>query len=402
MPGQARAKYVLILPDGAADLPLAELDGKTPLEAARTPHADWIAANGRQGTLRTVPDGFSPGSDVATMSLLGYDPHRYHTGRAPLEAAARDLKTGSDDLIFRCNLVTIADGCMSDFTAGHISQPEAARLIAEMNARLGNERVRFHEGVSYRHLMVYENAGKMAPDCTPPHDIPGRPAAEFLPSGPGAKEIREIMFRVEEIIEHHEVNEVRRDLGENPATSIWLWGQGRPPDLPSFRERFGVRGAVIAAVDLVRGLAKCIGWPVIDVEGATGYLDTNYAGKGAAAVAAIDEYDLIMVHVEAPDEAGHLGDAGEKVRAIERVDEFVVGPLLEKIRGFDRWRMAIVPDHPTPVATRIHSADPPPFCMAGTGVEARLAAPFGERNAAAGDLHIGRGHDWMEYFLRLG
>ena len=401
MAQQATTKYALILPDGAADVPISALGDKTAIEAAATPAMDWIASHGRQGTLRTVPDGFSPGSDVATLSVLGLDPRQYHTGRAPLEAAAREIDTGPDDLIFRCNLVTIADGRMEDFTAGHIPQAEAARLIEELNAELGNHHVCFFEGVSYRHLMVHGDAGGMAPVCTPPHDIPGQAVESYLPTGPGSDALMEIMLRGEEILEAHPINEVRRDLGENPATSIWLWGQGRPPSLPKFSDRFGLRGATIAAVDLIRGIARCMGMSVIDVPGATGYLDTDYAGKGAAALLALDEYDLVVVHVESPDEAGHLGDAAAKVNAIEQVDRHVVAPLLERLRGLERWRIAVVPDHPTPVGTRVHSADPPPFCMAGTRIETRDDRPFGERNAAAGDLHIAEGHNWREYFLRL-
>jgi 2,3-bisphosphoglycerate-independent phosphoglycerate mutase len=249
--------------------------------------------------------------------------------------------------------------------------------------------------------MVHGDAGGMAPVCTPPHDIPGQAVKSYLPTGPGSDEVLKLMLRGEEILEAHPINDVRRDLGENPATSIWLWGQGRPPSLPTFSDLFGIRGATIAAVDLIRGLARCMGMSVIDVPGATGYLDTNYAGKGAAALRALDEYDLVVVHVESPDEAGHLGDAAEKVNAIEQVDRHVVAPLLDRLRGLERWRIAVVPDHPTPVGTRIHSADPPPFCMAGTRIESREDRPFGERNAAAADLHISEGHTWMEYFLRI-
>ena len=395
-------KYALILPDGAADEPIPELDDRTTLEAARTPNMDWVATNGRVGTIRTVPEGFTPGSDVATLSVVGYDPDACYTGRAPLEAVAKRISLVPGELAFRCNLVTVVDGRMIDFSAGHISQPEAATLIADLQAELGDQRVRFHAGVGYRHLVTVKDAGHMKVKCTPPHDIPGEAIAGYLPTGKGSDEVRDLMTRSQTILETHEVNQVRRDLGENPATSIWLWGQGPTPKLGNFKDRFGVRGAVITAVDLIRGIAISVGWRLIEVEGATAYLDTNYRGKGQAAVAALDDVDLIVVHVEAPDEAGHNGDAAAKVEAIERIDEHVVGPLLEKLRGFDRWRVLCVPDHPTPVLKQTHTATPPPFCMAGTGVAPDQATAFDETQAEQGSLHIDPGHELMEYFLKAG
>lgn len=393
-------KYALILPDGAADEPVKELDGQTPLQAARTPNMDWISSNGRIGTVRTVPEGFLPASDVATLSVIGYDPHRYYTGRAPLEAAAQHLAVGSDDLVFRCNLTTIIDGMMVDFSAGHIAQAEAEALIEALNHGLADERIRFHAGVMYRHLMLLKKASKFDCSCTPPHDIPGQPIAKHLPRGKDAELIRDLMLRSGEILENHQVNQIRRDLGESPATSIWLWGQGNMPDLPDFESRFGVRGACITAVDLIRGIATLVGWALLQVEGATGYLDTNYKGKGEQAVAALDKYDLITVHIEAPDEAGHSGDAQAKVQAIERIDEHVVGPVLEKLKDFPKWRVLLLPDHPTPVAKRTHTAVPPPFCMAGSDVPHVRGASFSEISAENGDLHIETGHDLMEYFLQ--
>lgn len=393
-------KYALILPDGAADEPVRELGGRTPLEAARTPNIDWIATSGRQGTVVTVPRGWAPGSDVATLSVLGYDPLRYHTGRAPIEAAARRIHVERGSKVFRCNLVTIADGRMADFAAGHIRQAEAERIIGDLNERLGDWRIRFYPGVSYRHLMVLRDAETVRPKCTPPHDIPGEPVRAYLPTGRGSRLIRRIMKDAQALLADHEVNQVRCELGENPATGIWLWGAGRPPRLPRFKERFGLAGAAVAAVDLIRGIAVCLGWRLIDVPGATGYLDTDYDAKGRAAAEALDAYDLVAVHVEAPDEAGHNGDADAKVLSLERIDEAIVGPVLDKLRRFDRWRVLVAPDHPTPVGTRTHSPVPPPFCMAGTGVASRLAMPFSEANAAASDLKIDPGHILMEYFLK--
>lgn len=393
-------KYAIVLPDGAADEPVDALDGRTPLEAARKPNIDWISTNGRQGLVYTVPRGFAPGSDVATLSLFGYDPQVHYSGRAPLEAAARGIGVAPDQLVFRCNFVTIVDDVLEDFTAGHISQREADLLIADLNAKLGGRSLRFHSGVSYRNLLVAHDATEGKLQCTPPHDIPNRKIAEYLPRGAGAEWVVSVMDKARAILAGHDVNLVRRDLGENPATDIWLWGQGRARPIEQFEKRYRAAGAVVAAVDLIRGIARTVGMDVLDVEGATGFLDTNYAGKGAAAVAALDTYDLVIVHIEAPDEAGHLGDAGAKVQAIERIDEFVVGPLLEKLRTFDEWRILVAPDHPTPVGKRVHTDAPPPFCMAGHRVHAVLKRPFCESAAASSDLTIDLGHELMEYFLR--
>jgi len=395
-------KYALILPDGAADEPVAELGGKTPLAVARKPHMDWVAMNGRQGTARTVPEGYLPGSDVATLSVIGYDSRKYYTGRAPIEAAARRLNVGPNDIVYRCNLVTIADGKMEDFTAGHIRQQEAERLIADLNTNLGNDKLSFHVGVGYRHLMIQRDAIGTKVEATPPHDIPGESVQKYLPAGKGSEEIRELMERSQALLAEHEVNRVRRELGENPATSIWLWGQGPMPKLDRFRDRFGVRGAAIGAVDLFRGVAVCVGWSLIDVPGATGFIDTNYHGKGQAAVSALDEYDLVAVHVEAPDEAGHMGECAEKIKAIEQIDEHIVGPVLEKLRTFDEWRILVAPDHPTPVSHKTHTAEPPPFCMAGTNVRGIQQEPYTEENARQSDLHVDPGHELMEYFLKHG
>ncbi|MCO6439191.1 MAG: cofactor-independent phosphoglycerate mutase [Phycisphaerae bacterium] len=393
-------KYAIILPDGAADLPVPELDGRTPLEAARKPNMDWIAASGRQGRVVTVPEGYTPGSDVATLTLFGYDPAKYYSGRAPLEAAAQGLPVGEDELVFRCNLVTIVDGVMADFTAGHIGQKEAERILADLNTLLGGERCRFHVGVSYRNLMIAARASEIDVQCTPPHDIPDKAVDRYLPRGRGAEWLRGLMDQARALLSEHDVNVVRRDLGENPVTDIWLWGQGRPMVLPTLHERFGLRGALIAAVDLIRGIARLAGMDVIDVPGATGYLDTDYAAKGRYAVEALDKYDVVVVHVEAPDEAGHLGNVREKVAAIERVDAHVVGRVLNRLRQEPEWRILVAPDHPTPVSTRVHSAEPPPFCLAGTRFHGIVQRAFCESAASKSDLFIDPGHELLEYFLR--
>jgi 2,3-bisphosphoglycerate-independent phosphoglycerate mutase len=393
-------KYAIIIPDGAADLPLEQLGGKTPLQAAATPNIDWIAANGKVGMVRTIPKTMSAGSDVAILSVIGYDPKEFYTGRAPLEAAAQGLQIAPDEWVFRCNLVTVVDGLMEDYSAGHISTEEAGALINELNRLLGGAHVKFYRGVSYRHLMTLK--GECSVTTTAPHDILGKPVAEFLPLGAGADLLRTLIDRSQAILANHEINNVRRDLGENPATAIWLWGQGKTPRLPSFEERFGLKGAAITAVDLVRGLAKLIGWETIDVPGATGYLDTNYAGKGAAAVAASGRCDLVCVHVEAPDEAGHNADVRGKIQAIEQIDRHIVGPVLQRLQEEgDQWRILVLPDHPTPISVRTHTREPVPFAMAGLRVEGVVPARLTEESGAASDLHVARGCDLMEFFLTV-
>jgi 2,3-bisphosphoglycerate-independent phosphoglycerate mutase len=392
-------KYAIVIPDGAADEPQEELEGLTPLASARTPNMDWVSAHGRRGTVRNIPKGMDCGSDVATLSVLGYDPRQYYTGRAPLEAAARGVELGPDQWVFRSNLVTIIDGVMEDHSAGHISTEEAGVLVGELNRLLARDRISFHVGVSYRHLMTLK--GDIDVTTTPPHDILGRPVEEHMPAGPGGEVLGTIIQRSEQVLADHEVNRIRRDLGENPATHVWLWGQGRRPDLPGFAERYGVRGAAISAVDLIRGLSLLIGWDFIEVPGATGFLDTNFAGKGQAAVEALADHDMVFVHVEASDEAGHQGDAKAKAHAVEQVDRHIVGPLLDHLRGGeDDWRLLVLPDHPTPVRLRTHTDEPVPFAMAGTGLSSVVEAPFTEAAAAESDFHVQLGHELMEYFLK--
>lgn len=393
-------KYAMILAGGAADEPVEALDGRTPLEAAVKPNIDWISMNGRQGCVATVPHGFAPGSDVALLSLFGYDPHRYYSGRGALEAVAHGLGIASDQLVFRCNFVTLVDGRMEDFTAGHIRQIEADRLIADLNEHFRQERCVFHSGVSYRNLMVASDAADFRMTCTPPHSIPGAPASKHLPKGRGADWIRSVMDRARSVLVDHDVNLVRRDLRENPATDIWPWGQGRPTTFEPFVSRHGLTGALVGAVDLIRGIGRCAGMTLIDVPGVTGRLDTDYQAKGRAAMDALDAFDFVVVHIEAPDEAGHQGDAEAKIEAIERIDEAIVGPVLAKLREFDQWRVLIALDHATPIGRRVHTAAAPPFCLAGSAVHTVLNRPFSETTARTSDLQIDPGYDLMEYFLR--
>jgi 2,3-bisphosphoglycerate-independent phosphoglycerate mutase len=393
-------KYAIILPDGAADEPLAQLGGKTPLEAACIPHMDWIAEHGRLGRFVTIPEGFTPATDVGTLSVLGYDPHVCYSGRAPIEAAAKGLAARPDQLIFRCNFVTILDGLMKDNTAGHIAQAEADALIAALQRELADQGCEFHAGVTYRNLMLLSEAAELKLRCAPPHDIIDQPVAAYAPQGTGAGRIERIADRARAVIAAHEVNRKRREQGRDPVTDIWLWGQGRPSVLEPFATRFGLRAAVITGVDILRGMARLMGMEIIEVPGATGYIDTDYAGKGRAAVRALDGFGLIVVHVEAADESAHLGDAGEKVRALERMDEAIVGPLLEKLAGSPQWRVLVAVDHPTLTTTRGHSAIPPLFAFAGTGIEAVERAPFTEPAAERGGHWITPGHRLMDVFLR--
>ena len=393
-------KHAIVIPDGAADRPAEALGGRTPFEVARLPNMDYIATEGRLGTVRTIPSGMAPGSDVAILSLLGYDPVRSYTGRAPLEAAARGIEARPDDWIFRCNLVTVADGKMVDYSAGHISTQEADVLVRALEEQFGSDTLRFYAGVGYRHLLVVRGESFKV-QTTPPHDILGRGVRKYLPKGKNAARLRELIDASRDVLGSHQVNRVRSDLGENPASQIWLWGEGQKPALASFRKRWGLTGAAITAVDLVRGIARLIGWDVIEVEGATGYYDTNYAGKGEAAIEALGNHDLVVVHVESTDEAGHNGDAREKVRALEAVDREIVGPLLKALQGAgDPWRILVAPDHETPLDVRTHEGRPVPFVMMGDGLEAgRRERAMTETAARKAGLHVAVGHELMEYFL---
>ncbi len=394
-------KYAIVIPDGAADRPVPDLRDRTPLEVAHKPHMDRIAAEGRSGLVRFAPPGMHPGSDVCILSLVGYDPKSCYTGRAPIEAAARDIPLAEDDWIFRTNLVTVADGEMVDYSAGHITTKEARLLIEAVAGELGSDQVEFHPGVGYRHLMVVHGSTFQV-RTQPPHDIMGEPLKRHLPRGKNAKRLIELMEASRAVLEGHPVNRVRRDLGENSASQIWLWGEGTRPALESFQARFGLRGAAITAVDLVRGIAKLVGWDIIEVKGATGYYDTNYAGKGEAAVRALEHHDLVLVHVEASDEAGHNGDAHAKVRAIESVDAHVVGPLLESLEGGnEQWRILVAPDHPTPIEIRTHDGEPVPFAMMGAGLKPlRPGLAMDEKTARGAGLRVDVGHELMEYFLK--
>lgn len=393
-------KYVVVLPDGAADEPLAQLGGKTPLEAASIPNMHWIAQHGTVGRAVTIPEGFTPGTDVGTLTLLGYDPHEFYTGRAPLEAAAKGLKVRADQLIFRCNFVNITDGRMTDFTAGHIAQADAEQLIAALNEAMAADGCEFHAGVSYRNLMLLDDAAQMQLKCAPPHDISDQLVANYEPVGSGSDRVTQLMARASKIVAAHPVNKERIAHGHLSATNIWLWGQGRPTHLQPLVDRFGVSGVCITAVDIIRGMAVCSGLKLIHVPGATGYIDTDYDAKGAAAIKALDDNDLVVVHVEAADEAGHLGNAVEKIKALERIDQAIVGPLLDALKPYGAWRILVAADHPTPCSTKAHSSVPPLFAFAGSDLPVSDAGVFTEKGAADGIL-IDPGHTLFGRFLHI-
>ncbi|MHB8109090.1 MAG: cofactor-independent phosphoglycerate mutase [Syntrophorhabdaceae bacterium] len=357
-------KYIVIIGDGMADFPLPELQGRTPLMASKKPNMDMLARRGRVGRVNTVPQGFSPGSDVAGMSIFGYDPALYYTGRAPIEAFGMGISMAPDDVAYRCNLVHIGndrDGdIMTDYSGGHISTEEASELIDSLAAKLGSPGITFFPGVGYRHIMLWKG-GSFDLTTTPPHDITGKPVADYLPSGEGAEMIGSLMKNSREILESHEINRKRIDSGKLPANSIWLWGQGKKAGLPSFQEKFGLKGATVCAVDLVRGLSSLVGFIAPHVEGATGYLDTDYGAKARCALELLKDHDIVYIHVEAPDEASHNGNVTEKIKAIEHIDAEVLGTLLD--RTDDDTRFLIVTDHATPIAMKTHFAVPVPFAI---------------------------------------
>lgn len=397
-------KYAIIIPDGCADEPLESLGGKTPLQAARVPHMDAIAAAGVVGRANHVPPSLPAGSDVANLSLFGYDPMEYFTGRAPLEAAAQGIELGPDDWAVRCNLVTVQDQTMKSFTAGHISSEEAREVLATCQERLGNERLQFIPGVSYRNLLIYRGAGGPPPfgrdtRTTPPHDLTDKSVLDDYPRGPGSDLLNRLMTESVDVLAQHPVTAARVSAGKLPPTNVWLWGLGRTPRLTSFQELHGRSGAMITAVDLLRGLAALIGWRRIEVPGATGYLDTDYAAKGRYAIDAIDATDIICVHVEATDEASHEGRAEAKIEALEQIDQHIVGPLHEALKNRGDYRILVSPDHPTPIRLKTHSHGFVPFAVAGTGVPADAARTYDEPSAGASPRCFTDGWKMMAWFL---
>jgi len=397
-------KYVILLGDGMADYPLPELQGKTPLQAAHTPHMDRIAAEGTLGLIDTIPAGLTPGSDVANLSVLGYDPMVYHTGRGPLEAASMGVSLAPDDVAFRCNLVTLgetAETVMEDFTAGHISSEEARRIVEDLDAELGSPEIGFYPGVGYRHLMVYRG-GPTALKTIPPHDITGRPIAGYLPKGKGSDQIGHLMECSRAILKDHPVNRDRMAEGKKTADSIWLWGEGRAPAMKPLTARYGIKGGIISAVDLLKGIGVYAGLDILPVEGATGYTDTNYRGKAERALEYLRNGDFVFLHVEAPDEMGHEGDTEGKIRAIEDFDREVVGTVLAGTPSLKDVRVMVLSDHPTPIELKTHSSDPSPFAVLSSadGENAGTGNPYSEASAGDTGIVVSPGHLLMDWFMK--
>lgn len=400
-------KYAIIIPDGCADEPQEALHGKTPLQAARTPEMDRLAATGIVGRANHVPLELPPGSDVANLSLLGYDPQVHFTGRAPLEAAAQGIPLGPHDWAVRCNLVCIQDQTMRDFTAGHISTGEATELLRSAQEVLTIPGLQFFPGVSYRNLLVVRGEQLPVPfsrdtRSTPPHDLTDKPILDDYPRGPGCDLLCDLMQRSQALFSDHPVNRRRLEQNLLPASHVWLWGLGKAPQLPLFRELHQLQGVMITAVDLLRGLGALIGWPRIHVPGATGYLDTDYAAKGRAAVDALASNDLVCVHIEAPDEASHEGNVSAKMEALEQIDRHIVGPVHAALRSHGEYRIMVSPDHPTPVRTKTHSHGFVPFVVAGSGVvtgHSNHPSTYDEVTAGQSTLAFPVGWQWMSTFL---
>ena len=399
-------KTVLVIPDGVADEPQPSLDGRTPLQAAHLPHMDEVARCGVVGRTDNVPASMPSGSDVGTMSLFGYDTLKFHTGRAPIEAAAQEIELEPGDWAIRCNLVTVEDGRMKSFTADQYPSDSGRELIELLQRdTCGDEHWKYVPGVSYRNLLIYRSRGTDAPftkqtQTTPPHDITDQAVEEYLPSGPGGEVLRTLMKGSQDLFASATANQTRRKAGELPATQTWLWGEGSRPALEPFVDCYGARGGVITAVDLLRGMGRLIGWDVIEVEGATGYLDTDYAAKGRAAIENLqrDDLDFLVVHVEATDEASHEGDTQAKLRAVEQIDQHIVGPVHDWLRSQEEYRLLVCPDHPTFLRTKTHSHGDCPFAACGTGIERNSLETYDEGAAAASELAFPQGHELMGWF----
>jgi len=396
-------KYIIILGDGMADEPIPALNYKTPLEYASTPNMDYIASLGTLGLIHTIPEGLPPGSDVANLSVLGYDPKGCYSGRGPLEAASMGIKMEPSDVAFRCNLITLNSDNnpkMVDFTSGHIDSETAKILIKELNSKLGTDEFAFFPGVSYRHIFIWRK-GKTEMHTHPPHDITGKTIKEFLPIGDGAEAIKGIMEKAREILTHHPINRERKERGQKPANGIWLWGQGRVPKIIPLSTIFALRGGMISAVDLLKGIAYYAGLENLPVNGATGYIDTNYAGKAKKAIEALNKLDFVFLHVEAPDEMGHEGNLEGKIKAIEDIDKFIVGPILNEIVAKQEFRLMVLSDHPTPVRTMTHTANPSPFAVISSldGENMKKRYTFCEKSAYESGIYISPGYTLLGHFL---
>ena len=400
-------KYLVMLCDGMADEPNEALGNSTPMEKANKPCMNSLAAKAEVGIVKTVAEGLKPGSDVANLSVLGYEPAVYYSGRSPLEAASIGIDLKDTDVTLRCNLVTLSDDedyenkTILDYCADDISSEEAKILIEYIQEKLGNDVFRFYPGVSYRHCLVWRNGNPHPGVLTPPHDITGKVITDYIPKGEAVDELYDLMKKSYDLLKDHPVNQARIARGKRPANSIWLWGEGTKPLLDNFSEKFGIKGSMISAVDLLKGIAICAGMNSVDVDGATGYLDTNFDGKCKAA---IEEFkngaDLVYVHVEAPDECGHRGEIENKVKAIEMIDEHILGPVVEFLKGYDDFAVLVCPDHPTPLSIRTHTSTPVPYLIYDSKNEINSGVKvFCEKEARETGNYIEKGFTMMNYFL---
>ena len=398
-------KYLLIVGDGMADYPVDTLNGKTPLQVANKPNMDALASKGCSGILRTIPEDMPPGSDIANLSILGYNPKKYYTGRGPLEAASRGVPLGKDDVAFRCNLITEENGILVDYSAGHITNDEAKELMESIRKNLGEPgKVDFYAGVSYRHLLILRNkkySNKIS--CTPPHDFVGTKVAGVLPKAktpagePTANALKKMILNSKRILEEHPVNVSRVALDKRPGNMIWPWSQGKKPNMPTLQERYGISGAVISAVDLVKGIGAYAGMEIVNVPGATGFYDTNYEGKADYALRALEKHDMVFVHVEAPDEAGHSGDYRQKIRTIEDLDKRLIGRLLNGLN--QECTVAVLPDHATPISVKTHTKDTVPFTICSPSIKPDEVKCFDEISAKRGGFGFLEGEELMPLFV---
>lgn len=393
-------KILVLIGDGMSDRPIEKLGGRTPLEAAETPNMDDLAAAGAVGLTCNVPDGMEPHSDVAIMSIMGYDPAVCYTGRGPLEAASIGVGIAPGETAFRCNLITIEGGLIDDYSGGHITTEDSGVLIQSLSEKLDGEGVRFHHGISFRNLLVLE--GDFKGVSTPaPHDHLNEPWEKYLPAGPGQEKLRGLFYKAREILENHPLNERRRREGHKPANAIWPWSGGGRPKMEPYSKKFGLTGAVVSAVDLVQGLGVIAGLDAVKVPGATGLVDTNYEGKVAAALAEIEKKDFVLVHLEGMDEAAHMADIDQKMEGLRRFDRLVVGPLADRVRKFEDHLIFLLPDHPTPIELRTHTNDPVPFIAVSPGLGPVKKVPaFSERAAASTGVNIRDGHTLLASLLQ--
>lgn len=399
-------KYVVVLYDGMADYPVPALGGKTPMEVADKPNMDALAGKAEVGLVRTVAEGLKPGSDVANMSVMGFDPMQYYTGRSPLEAASIGIDMAPTDVSLRTNLVTLspddapyAEKVMEDYCAGDISTEEARELIAAVEEAFGSDAFCFYPGVSYRHCLIWKNGTTKLGNMTPPHDISGKVIGPYLSADANAKVLIDMMKKSYDILKNHPVNLKRVAEGKRPANSIWLWGEGKRPAFPPFEKVYGIKGGVVSAVDLIKGIGRCAEMEVAEVEGATGYIDTNFEGKADAALDLLTRNDLVYIHFEAPDECGHRNEPENKVKAIEMIDSRVLPRLLEGLKAYDDYKIMILPDHPTPIVTRTHASDPVPYLIYHKQKEVQGVATINENTAKATGVFIDHGPDIMAHFL---